>query len=121
MVRFAPHRTGQLFQPFHLHLQPPNLLVELSLQCFLLSLLLGPPAGEKGGSLPKQLLFPLADLVRMDAELTGQLADRLLALSCLQGHPEPELSAVLPQPYIAFSRALASIITQFFHLSTWVI
>src|SRR4030065_343650 len=72
------------FEPLKLHLESPNLLIQLSLLALLPSLLLSTWPGEQAGPPFQQLLLPLADLVRMNLILAGQLVDRLGSFGRLQ-------------------------------------
>jgi hypothetical protein len=73
------------FQPFDLHLQAADLLVEF----MLIRSLVGPPlppVGEQLGHLGHELLFPSRHLARVDAELARQLGRCAVALGGRQGH-----------------------------------
>jgi hypothetical protein len=68
------------FQPFQIHLEPSDLLIEFGMESFLLSQLLGCRRTENRGALVQQLTFPLANLARMQAMFAGELIDRLIVL-----------------------------------------
>src|SRR4030042_3938770 len=94
IARLASIVAGSFFfEPLKLHLESPDLLIEFSLLCFLLPLLLSARPGEQAGATLQQLLLPLADLVRMYLILTGQLVDRLGALGRFPRDPEVETGA----------------------------
>src|SRR3974377_1245202 len=64
------------FQPRRLHLQPADLLVQLSNQGVLVLHLATLVAGEQLRRAVEQLLFPLSDLCGMDTELASQFTCR---------------------------------------------
>jgi hypothetical protein len=79
-------RPGQLFfQPFDLHLQAADLLVEFLLVRGLLGTPL-PPIGEQLGHLGHKLLLPGRHLARVDAELARQLGRCPVTLGGSQSH-----------------------------------
>jgi hypothetical protein len=73
------------FQPFDLHLQAADLLVEFLLVCGLVGTPL-PPVGKQLRHLGHKLLLPRRHLTRVDAELARQLSRRPVTLSRRQGH-----------------------------------
>src|SRR5262249_37730509 len=73
-------------QPVHLHLQLPNLLIELLDQLLLLTLpTVGRSALEDTWTRIEQQAFPLGNLHRMHAERTCELVQRLLPFKGFQG------------------------------------
>jgi len=83
------------FEPLQLHLQPPDLLEQLSFLGLTLLLVLGvlAPAEQLAGTV-QQLPFPLAHLDRVDGVVSGDLLDRLAATDRLHGDSGLELGAV---------------------------
>jgi hypothetical protein len=83
------------FEPFQLHLEPPDLLVQLPLHS------LGVGAGGLGAvsedtlRSSHQLLFPTVDQRRMHVKLAGQLVDRAILLQSRQRHLGLEPSLIL--------------------------
>jgi len=68
------------FEPFHLHLQPSNLLEQLGLlglSVLLVLALVG--TGEQLTGAIQELLLPLAHLDRVDGVVSGDLLDCLAA------------------------------------------
>jgi len=75
------------FELLQLHLQPPDLLEQLSFLGLPLLLVLGvlAPAEQLAGSV-QQLPFPLAQLDRVDGVVSGDLLGRLAATERLHGY-----------------------------------
>jgi hypothetical protein len=68
------------FQPFQVHLEPSDLLVQFGLHGLLLLQLMSRGCAEHRRTLIEQLPFPLANLARMQAVLTGKLIHCLVVL-----------------------------------------
>src|SRR5205085_9221599 len=78
--RFQSQEGGSFFfHPLQLHLEPPDLLEQLGLLAVGRRGDLG-PALEDGGRPGQELLLPVVDQRRVDAELGGHLVDRLVPL-----------------------------------------
>jgi len=91
----ASEQLRLFFEPLQIHLQPPDLLEQLSLLGLTLLLVLGvlAPAEQPAGSV-QQLPLPLAHLDRVDGVVGGDLLDWLAATDRLHGDPGFELGAV---------------------------
>src|ERR1022692_3344745 len=84
--RLSPIKGGEFFfEPFQLHLQPANLLVEF-VHWRLLRRSLAPSILEKLARPFQETLLPRRNLRRMGAELLSQLRQRLVALESRQCH-----------------------------------
>ena len=83
------------FEPLKLHLEPADLLEQLSLLGLPLVLVLSllAPDEQLAGSI-EQLPLPLAHLDWMDGMVGGDLLDRLAATDRLHGDPGLELGTV---------------------------
>ena len=74
MVRLASIELGSFFfQPFQLHLQAPDLLVQRSFALLDLVLSRVAVAPEQVGTRIEEMTFPLADLIGMNAGVAGYL------------------------------------------------
>jgi len=91
----ASEQLRLFFEPLQLHLQPPDLLEQLSLLglSLLLVLALLAPGEQLAGAI-EELPLPLAHLDRVDGMVSGNLLDRLAATDRLHGDPGLELRAV---------------------------
>src|SRR5262245_10652171 len=78
------------FQPFELHVEPPDLLVEIGLEGLALVVLAVTTVGEERLGAVEELLLPLADLDRVDLEGFGQLGQGPSLLGRLQSDPSLE-------------------------------
>jgi hypothetical protein len=95
---YATIGSATFFQPLQSHLEPPDLLVELGLEDFLVSLLTSRGRTEYAGPVLEELASSLADLGRMDLVLAGQFTRRFAALGSLKRYFELEFGAT-PLPY----------------------
>src|SRR5512145_456775 len=94
--RFASGgKSSFFFQPVQLHLELPDLLVELRLERLLVLLPLRPARGEKLWHLLLQAMFPMRNLRRMHPISTGEFIDRFESFKRFECHTGFELSAVL--------------------------
>ena len=91
----ASEQLRLLVDPRQLHLQPPDLLEQLSLLGLSLLLVLGflAPGELLAGSI-QELPLPLANLDGVDGVIGGDLLDRLAATDRLHGDSGLELRAV---------------------------
>ena len=91
----ASEQLRLFFELLQLHLQPPDLLEQLSLLGRPLLHVLGflAPGEQLAGSV-QQLPLPLAHLDRVDGVVGGDLLDRLAATDRLHGDPGLELGAM---------------------------
>jgi hypothetical protein len=82
------------FQPFQVHLEPPDLLIEFGLDGPLLLQLVGRRSAENRRTLIEQLPFPLANLARMQAVFAGKLIHGLVVLDSLYRYLKFELGSM---------------------------
>jgi aryl carrier-like protein len=68
------------FQPFQVHLEPSDLLIQFGLDSLLLLQLMGRCCAENRRTLIEQLPFPLANLAWMQAVFAGKLIHCLVVL-----------------------------------------
>src|SRR3954454_2487527 len=73
------------FQPFDLHVEPTDLLVQLGLEGLSLLAFAPPAVAEEGLDAVEELLLPLADLDGVDLERLREFGDGLGLLGGLQG------------------------------------
>src|SRR5208283_3381832 len=83
------------FQPLQFHLEPSDLLVQIGFYTLAVLLVLGVVA-ENLRSFFEQLLFPLADLVRVDTVFACKFAEGFYPLYGFQSDLELELSGETP-------------------------
>src|ERR1700722_5810529 len=83
------------FEPFQLHLQAPDLLVELLLALLGRLRVVVRLAGKHLGKLLSYLLLPLAHLYRMDLVLGGYGVNRLDALQGFQADTGFQIGTML--------------------------
>jgi hypothetical protein len=85
---FGLTRGLQLFfQPVELDFELADLLVELGLQRFVLAVVAVAVGCKEPWKLALEMLFPLANLRRMDAVATGEFVDRVVTFEHLEGYP----------------------------------
>src|SRR5512135_3768989 len=96
-ARFRSTAAGNaFFQPFDLHVEATDLLIQLGLEGLALLALALPTVAEEGLDAVEELLLPLTDLDGVDLVRLRQLGDRLGLLGGLQGDPGLEGSRVPP-------------------------
>src|SRR6516165_868611 len=87
-VRFWSTVAGNpFFQPFDLHVEPTDLLVQLGLEGLSLLALAPPAVAEDRLDAVEELLLPLADLDGVDLERLREFGDGPGLLGGLQGDP----------------------------------
>ena len=82
-------------QPVQLHLELPNLLVELGLERLVVLLLLSPSGRENLGYLLLEAMFPMGNLCRMHPVGAGSLIDGFEPFERFERHTSFELRTVL--------------------------
>src|SRR3954471_6825677 len=75
------------FQPFDLHVEPTDLLVQFGLACLSLLTLAAPSIAEEVLDAVEELFLPLADLDGVDLVRLREFGDGLGLLGSLQGDP----------------------------------
>src|SRR6058998_2951712 len=86
--RFASGgKTSFFFQPVQLHLELPDLLIELGLQRLLILLLLSPSCRENLRHLLLEAMFPMGNLRRMYPIGTGEFIDGFKPFERFERHP----------------------------------
>src|SRR5512135_3335328 len=94
-ARFRSTAAGNpFFQPFDLHVEPADLLVQFGLDGLSFLPLAPPTVAEQRLDAVEELLLPLADLDGVDLVRLGELGDGLGLLGGLQGDPGLEGSRV---------------------------
>jgi hypothetical protein len=91
----AGAKASFFFHPVQLHLELPNLLVELGWECLVVALSLVTAYREKLGPLLLQAMFPLGNLGRMPPVGTGSFVDGFASFERFERHTSFELRAVL--------------------------
>src|SRR5512135_284099 len=87
-ARFRSTAAGNpFFQPFDLHVEPADLLVQFGLEGLSLLVLAPPAVAEEGLDAVEELLLPLADLDGVDLVRLGEFGDGPGLLGGLQGDP----------------------------------
>ena len=88
------------FEPFQLHLQPPNLLVELRLQPLFALPVRPPPTRQNPRETLQSLPLPVRDLHRMHPEPGGQFVHRSHPTDRLTHHVRLELPPMLTEAVV---------------------
>jgi len=91
---------GFFFKPVHLHLELTDLSVKFRRHFFRFFVFFLPTIGKHTRQFIKKFLSPLANLIRMNAVLAGELGHGLLPLQGLQGHPGLQ-SCIVILPHVA--------------------
>jgi hypothetical protein len=120
IVRLTSLEAGSFFfQPFQLHPEPSDLLVQLGLTHLLLVLLTRGAAAEDDDPFFLELLFPAAHQIRVQVVLASDLANRLQSPGGFERHPELELRVVLSTSSTHFHASTSCSDSIEIHLSLW--